>query len=250
MGDIGEIARRPAERARHPVGRRRIAPVQRLARDLGEQIGHGRSGERRQSGAERLDTHRAIAHRPPARRREDRRDLGKAHGARPGHLVERAGISRQALHLHFPTRAELLIATTRHIDAVRQVDDRLSASRAATGTDRLDAFITAWGGYIPEIHGVAVALMRMAATDTAARLAWDDRMQALRAGCRAAVEALARDGRLDPALTPDTATDLLWTLLSVPTWERLTRECGWSQAAYIGEMCRIARRLLLAQEAG
>jgi len=160
-------------------------------------------------------------------------------------IARRAGISRQALYLHFPKRAELLVATTRHIDAQKRVDARLAASRAArTGPARLDAFIAAWGGYIPEIHGVSAALRRMAASDEDARLAWADRMGALREGCAAAVEALARDGLLAPGLDPARATDMLWTLLSVENWERLTRDCGWSQAAYLEGVRTMARAVL------
>ena len=141
-------------------------------------------------------------------------------------IARRAGISRQTVYLHFPKRAELLIATTRHIDHEKRVDERLAASRAAgTGLVQLDAFVAAWGGYIHEIHCVAAALRRMAATDADARLAWADRMRALREGCAAAVEALARDGSLAAWLDAKRATDILWTLLSVKTWERLTLDC-------------------------
>jgi AcrR family transcriptional regulator len=45
-------------------------------------------------------------------------------------IAKAVGISRQALYLHFPTRAALLIATTRHVDYVKNVDSRLEASRA------------------------------------------------------------------------------------------------------------------------
>ena len=61
-------------------------------------------------------------------------------------------VASSALYLHFNTRAELLIATTHYLDALNKVDERLVPSRAAqTGIERLDAFIEAWGGYIPEI---------------------------------------------------------------------------------------------------
>ena len=99
-------------------------------------------------------------------------------------IAKAAGISRQALYLHFPSRAELLVATTRHIDAVKNVDRRLALSRSASsGIERLHAFIEAWGGYIPEIHGISVALSAMRDSDTEAAVAWDDRMQAVRQGC-------------------------------------------------------------------
>ena len=162
-------------------------------------------------------------------------------------IAKAVGISRQALYLHFPTRAELLIATTRHIDSVKNVDARLADSRAATsGRDRLASFIRAWGGYIPEIHGLSVALRSMRDSDAEAAAAWDDRMRAVRHGCAAAVEALAADKMLRPDLKKEVATDLLWTLLSVENWERLVRDCGWSQTDYESQIKRLAEAALLA----
>ena len=163
-------------------------------------------------------------------------------------IAKAVGISRQALYLHFPTRAELLVATTRHIDSVKKVDERLAESRAATsGRARLRGFIKAWGGYIPEIHGMAVALRAMRDSDTEAAAAWDERMQAVRHGCAAATRALAADEALKPELSEDTATDLLWTILSVENWERLVRDCGWSQERYIKSITRLAETALAGE---
>lgn len=162
-------------------------------------------------------------------------------------IARAAGISRQALYLHFETRADLLIAVTRHVDVLNNSDDLLAASREAeTGVARLDAYIEAWGGYIPVVYKVARPIMAMAETDDAARAAWNERMAAMRHGCAAAVEALARDGRLRSEFDAETATDILWAQLSVPTWLALTAECGWSQADYIARQKLIARRLLVA----
>lgn len=161
-------------------------------------------------------------------------------------IAKAAGISRQALYLHFPNRADLLIATTRHIDEVKDVDAMLVRSRAATGPDRLDAWVDAWGNYIPEIWGVSKALRAMQDSDPEAARAWDDRMQAVRHGCAAAVRAIDEAGRLTPALTEIEATDLLWTILSVETWERLVRACDWPQTRYIEATTTLARAALLA----
>jgi len=164
-------------------------------------------------------------------------------------IAKASRISRQALYLHFPTRAELLVAATRHIDSVKNVDARLAASRAATsGRERLVAFIRAWGGYIPEIYGMSVALRAMRASDAEAAAAWDDRMQAVRHGCAAAVKALAADKTLRPDLDEEVATDLLWTLLSVENWEQLVRDCGWSQSDYETQIERLAETALLATD--
>ena len=175
-------------------------------------------------------------------------EAGQGRGVRMGDIAKTAGISRQAVYLHFPTRADLLIATTRHLDAVKNVDARLEPSRtAATGPERLDAYIEAWGNYIPEVYGVAKALIAMQDTDAAARQAWAGRMAAVRDGFRAAVEALERDGVLVPGLSVKEAIDSLWALLSVPAWEQLTRDCGWTQDRYVETMRELARRMLVAE---
>ena len=176
-------------------------------------------------------------------------EAGTGSEVRMSDIARASGISRQAVYLHFPNRAELLTAVTRHIDKAKNVDAMLEESRAAaTGTARLDAFIEAWGNYIPEIYGVAHALMSMQDRDDEARQAWSDRMQAVRHGCAAAVAALDRDGHLSTQLTVDRATDLLWTLLSVRNWEQLTRDCGWSQQAYVDAMKSLAVKALVASQ--
>lgn len=175
-------------------------------------------------------------------------EANQGKGVRMTDIAKQAGISRQALYLHFSTRSELLIATTRYIDEVKDVDARLVQSRSAeTGTERLDAFIDAWGNYIPEIYAVAKALLAMKDTDAAAALAWNDRMQAVRHGCESAVNALHDDGTLSTEHTPALALDILWTLLSVRNWEQLTIECGWSQKKYIKTTKSLARRILVAE---
>lgn len=162
-------------------------------------------------------------------------------------IAKRAGVSRQAVYLHFATRTELLIATTHYLDDLKGSEERLAASRAAaSGLERLDAFIEAWGAYIPEIHGIAKALLALRDNDEAARDAWDQRMRDMREGCEAAIKALQRDKMLLRDHRPEQATDILWTLLSVRNWEQLTIDCGWSQARYIKTVKSLARRLFVA----
>ena len=173
-------------------------------------------------------------------------EANQGRGVRMSDIAKQAGISRQAVYLHFPTRSELLIATTRYLDDIKGIDGRLALSReTSNGKDRLDAFIDAWGNYIPEIHGIAKALLAMKDTDQAADLAWSDRMQAVRHGCVAAINAANNDGSLAQDLAVKQATDILWTWLSVRNWEQLTRQCGLSQAQYIETIKRTAHRTLL-----
>jgi AcrR family transcriptional regulator len=171
---------------------------------------------------------------------------GGGAGVRMSDIAKRAGISRQAVYLHFANRADLLIATTFHVDELKRSDARLAPSRAAkTGRERLDAYIEAWAGYLPEIYPIGRALIDMSPTDEEARGAWAQRMQDMREGCEAAINALKRDGDLAPGMPASQATDLLWTLLLLPNWEHLTQICGWSQKQYLKHMTATARRLFV-----
>ena len=165
-------------------------------------------------------------------------------------IAKASGVSRQAVYLHFPSRTDVLVAATRYQDQTNDVNAALAPSRAArSGTERLDAFVTAWGNYIPKIYGVARAILAVADTDPEAAAAWNTRMGDMREGCAAAVQALAEDGTLPPNTDPGQATDLLWTLLSVRTWENLTQTCGWDQDSYLSTIRGLALAAL-AQDVG
>lgn len=174
-------------------------------------------------------------------------EASQGQGVRMGDVAKRAGITRQALYLHFATRAELLVAVTHYLDGLKDTDKRLAPSRAArSGVERLDAFIEAWAAYIPEIYGVGKALLAMRDTDEAAAGAWDQRMQDMREGCEAAIKALQADRTLSTDHTAIQATDILWTLLSVRNWEQLTIDCGWSQKKYVKTLKSLARQMFVA----
>lgn len=176
-------------------------------------------------------------------------ESGQAQSVRMTDIAKRAGISRQAVYLHFPTRAALLVATTQYVDELKGVEKRLRASRSAgSGVERLEAYVDAWCSYIPEIYGIAKALLAMRDTDAAAAEAWDERMQDMREGCEAAVTALARDALLSEEHSVTESTDLLWTMLSIRNWELLTIDCGWSQERYLRTTKALARRALIKSE--
>lgn len=167
---------------------------------------------------------------------------GQGKSARMSDIAKLAGVSRQALYLHFKTRTDLLVATTLYLDEVKGIDQRLAASRSAPdGISRLTAFVDAWADYIPEIYGVAKALMSLQETDAEAAAAWNGRMLAVRHGCAAAIHALERDGQLSSNYSVEQATDMLWALLSVRNWEQLTLECNWSEGQYKVQIQKLVR---------
>lgn len=82
-------------------------------------------------------------------------------------------------------------------------------------------------------------------TDTAAEAAWNDRMWDVRNSCRKTIESLSKHGLLAEPWQVKSATDVLWTLLSVANFEQLTVDCGWSTKKYVDHMQRTARRAFL-----
>jgi AcrR family transcriptional regulator len=164
-------------------------------------------------------------------------------------IAKAAEVSRQAVYLHFHSRPELLIATVRYVDEalglVNRIEPFLEACRREDGLAALDAFVEFWGNYIPEIYGLAKALLAVQETDAAAAAAWKDRMDDLYSGCRGVVEQLQREGRLAPEWSIEEASDLFWTSLSIATWDHLTVERRWTKAQYIQGLQRMMRRVLL-----
>jgi len=161
-------------------------------------------------------------------------------------IAHAAGVSRQAVYLHFGSRTELLVATARYLDERLQLPERLQqVLHAKGGAESIDAYTAFWAAYIPEIYGLATALLTTRATDEAAATAWTDRMTALYEGCRAVVLCLEEEGTLAAEWTVETAADFFWAALALEVWERLTRERGWTQAQYLEGMQRVIRRALL-----
>lgn len=158
-------------------------------------------------------------------------------GVRMADIAESAGVSRQAVYLHFTTRAELMIAAVRYLDDVSGMEDRLKKFReAGSGTEILEAFIEFMGEHIERIYGVAKALMAVRHTDKAAAAAWEDRMESVRSGCRRTIETIEHEGMLSSDWTVDEAVDLMWTMLSIENWERLTVDCSWTINQYVTRM--------------
>ncbi len=172
-------------------------------------------------------------------------------GARMADIAKETGISRQALYLHFKSRTDVLIAATLYTGDQLNVEERLAPSRAAkSGVERLALYIDFWGNFLPEIYGVGKALMMVQDTDAAAAAAWADRMEAMRDGCRAAIDALIADDNLAEGWSRKDAIDAFWTMMLVPNWEALTIDCGWSKKKYIRHIQRIAERTFVRSTNG
>lgn len=168
-------------------------------------------------------------------------------GVRLEDIAAAAGVSRQAIYLHFGSRSGLLIAAVRSFDDALGVDERTRPLREAPdGRTALAELMTFWASHVPEIYGPAKALQAGRATDSAVDAAWQDRMASVRGLCLHVVRQLDREGALVPGWTVSFAADFLSVLLSIETWEVLRLERGWSDDQYRERLEDAAARALVA----
>jgi AcrR family transcriptional regulator len=158
----------------------------------------------------------------------------------------RAGYSRQAMYRHFGSRSGLLKAALADID--EQAGAEASVARVLAAGDAaaiLDALVAWWADYVGGFAGVARSVYAGRLDDPALAAAWEDRMEALMGVCRAVVGRCAADGGMRPELSQPVAAEMLWAMLSIPLWDQLTGDRGWSRAQYRERVGSMARATLL-----
>ena len=155
-------------------------------------------------------------------------------------IAHHAQVSRQAVYLHFGSRADLRIAATHHVDASLDLEARLKAFRTASSViERVALYVEFWGRYLPLVHGVASALIAMCESDAAAAAAWDERDAALKDGCAGTVDQLIEDDSLAPCWDRKTAIALTAARRGLVT----TRGAPFSK---LGVGLEIAHNLIVA----
>ena len=163
-------------------------------------------------------------------------------------VAQAAGVSRQAVYLHFGSRAGLFVATVRHQDEQQAVSARFRAARdRASSGEALEAWLQVWFDYLPPITRAAEGLLSAAQGDEDARAALSDRWRSQRQGISHFLLRLETDGVLNRIWTIDQATALLWSLIHVTAWNQLVGECGWTPQQFIESRLEIVRRTLLVE---
>lgn len=154
-----------------------------------------------------------------------------------------AGVSRQAVYLHFGSRAGLLVAVVRSMDEEAGIREKLEqALDLENPVEAFRQFVRQWLTFATEIQPIASSLFAARREDSAAADAWEDRARDLRAGFRAAVGRLDDEGRLREGLSATAAADLVWAFCSVPVVEQLVVDLGWSADRVGREMTEAALR--------
>lgn len=167
-------------------------------------------------------------------------------GLRLQEVAERAGVSRQALYLHFGDRQGLILALVRHMDETLDLAELLTHVYAAEdGRQLLERAMRLNTEFWATVLPVASVLVG-SQEDDALREAWRDRMAFRRGTFQRMIERLDELGELAPAWDVEDASDLLYAVTHFDSWRELTRELGWSDDHYVEVMSRSLGRALLA----
>jgi AcrR family transcriptional regulator len=164
-------------------------------------------------------------------------------------VAERAGVTRAAVYLHFPTRAHLVNALFDYMAALENLADSLahvwSAPDAASALDE-------WARHLARYHvrllavDRAVQRVRHVDVDAAAHRA---RVSAAKlANCRRLATRIAAEGCLAPPWTPATAADMIFALSTSDVVEALIVDRRWSRRRFAVHLGALLKATFVAQD--
>jgi AcrR family transcriptional regulator len=105
------------------------------------------------------------------------RNVRKDHPAMLAEIAEAAGVSRQAVYLHFGDRAGLFVALVDHIDqSLGSAELRAKLFGAPSGVESLRRWVETMSWYTQRIDVVSRVLEHAQYEDKALRAAWRNRM--------------------------------------------------------------------------
>jgi AcrR family transcriptional regulator len=160
-------------------------------------------------------------------------------------VARKAGVSRQAIYLHFDSKAALVDALHTRINEhdVAPVIDRVWALPDASSA--LDQFVAASAAVIPRILAIANVLHAPRHVDPDAAATYRPPAQSRYDDCRRMAEWLDRDALLASGVAVRDAADVLWNMASIHSFESLVVDRGWSAKRWTRWVQRSVRRLLL-----
>lgn len=148
-------------------------------------------------------------------------------------VAERAGVSRRAVYLHFSSRTELVTALYRSLGDTEEL--AASLQKVWDCPDAVSA-LREWAHHIARSHPRILATLRAVEhsrrTDPDAGQLWRTTMGNWHKGSGRLIQWLADEGRLAPYWSVESASDLLWSLMSSDVLERLTIDRRWSRARF------------------
>jgi AcrR family transcriptional regulator len=127
-------------------------------------------------------------------------------------VAARAGVSRQALYLHFASRGDLVIATVNHANERLGLAERAAQiDRARTGHRALELYVTVIVWQTVRLGSAIRAVNRLVERDQELAAKWAERTGRL-ARVDTVIGLLVAEGRLRRGLHRDQAATLLYAL--------------------------------------
>lgn len=158
-----------------------------------------------------------------------------------GEVATQAGLSRQAVYLHFQDRTALLVALALYADETRDASVRLAAiAKAPTARAAVAALVALRAGDNPDAWPVERIFESLRLEDAVVEAAWQDRLAGSLEACRAIAQRFQEEGALARHLSTAAAADLLWSLTSQRLWEELVIGRGWSAERYRSHVTYLA----------
>lgn len=195
------------------------------------------AGRRTDTSAAILDAARALF------------ETGGYHSVGLEAVAARAGVSRQAIYLHFESKAALLRALHDRInerDVVPVMGRVWDAPDALAG---LAAFAAATTASASKIVGIYTALDAASRTDPEVADSMRLGSQRRYADCMRMATWLDEDGLLAAGTSRSAAADVIWAVANIPTFVLLTRDRRWSHARWTAWLTDTLRTVLLERTA-
>ncbi len=165
-------------------------------------------------------------------------------------VATRAGVSRQALYLHFADRTTLLLEASRLADRKYRTPDRQRRiDEAPSGREALRKAVALQAHIKPLLLPMIIALGVLRRSDAAAEIAWQERDQARLERCRQVADRLENESLLRPGLSTDAAAAMIWVATSSAAWEDLVLSCGWTAQRWTDETVALLEAGLLRSDA-
>jgi AcrR family transcriptional regulator len=165
-------------------------------------------------------------------------------------VADRAGVTRRAVYMHFTTRAELVGALFDYVADVHGLAESLNTVwDAPDAVSALDAWAAHLARYHPRLLDVDRAVQRVWRLD-ADTAAHRKRVVAEKlSNCRRLVRRLVDEGRLAEAWSVESASDMLFALISSDMIEALIFDRRWSQRRLSEHLALLFRSTFVADGA-
>jgi AcrR family transcriptional regulator len=166
-------------------------------------------------------------------------------------VASRAGISRQALYLHFVDRTSLFVEVSRLADSsLRTPERQRRVNEAPTAREALREAIALQAWLKPRLKGIATALDVLRRSDPAAEVAWKEREHARLERCERLLQRIHDEGELAPGWDVASAARCLWAVTSQRVWDDLAMDQGWSTDRYRKHITALLEASLLRNSRG